>query len=68
MPNLNGHELGTKLKQLNPELEVILISAYDTIESNTSKFTFIKKPIHVTQLVKIVRDSMKKNTVHNDNN
>jgi len=38
------------------------------IESNTSKFTFIKKPIHVTQLVKIVRDSMKENTVHNDNN
>jgi len=68
MPNLNGHELGTKLKQLNPELEVILISAYDTIECDTSKFTFIKKPIHVTQLVKIVRDSMKENTVHNDNN
>jgi len=68
MPNLNGHELCTKLKQLNPELEVILISAYDVMESNTSKFTFIKKPIHVTQLVKIVRDSMKENTVHNDNN
>ena len=68
MPNLNGQELCTKLKQLNPELEVILMSAYDTIECNTSKFTFIKKPVHVTQLVKIVRDSMKKNTVHNDNN
>ncbi len=68
MPNLNGHELCTKLRKLNPELEVILMSAYDTIECNTSKFTFIKKPIHITQLVKIVRDSMKENTVHNDNN
>lgn len=47
MPNLNGHELCTKLKQLNPPLEVILIWAYDAIERNTSKFTFVKKPILV---------------------
>ena len=38
MPNLNGHELCTKLRQLNPELEVILMSAYDTIDCDTSKF------------------------------
>lgn len=43
MPNLNGHELCTKLTQLNPELEVILMSAYDIIECDTSKFTIIKK-------------------------
>ena len=58
MPNLNGHELGTKLKQLNPELEVILISAYDTIECDTSKFTFIKKPILIAQLLHIVRKKL----------
>ena len=37
MPNLNGYELCTKLTQLNPELEVILMSAYDSLECDTSK-------------------------------
>ena len=55
MPKLNGHELCTKLIQINPELEVILMSAFDTIECNTSKFTFIKKPILMAQLLQIVK-------------
>ena len=58
MPNLNGYELCTKLRQLNPELEVILMSAYDTMECDTSKFTIIKKPILIAQLLQIVRDSL----------
>jgi DNA-binding NtrC family response regulator len=58
MPNLNGYELCTKLRQLNPELEVILMSAYDTIEYDTSKFTIVKKPILMAQLLQIVRDSL----------
>jgi DNA-binding NtrC family response regulator len=58
MPNLNGYELCNKLTQLNPELEVILMSAYDTIEWDTYKFTFIKKPILIAQLLQIVRDSL----------
>ena len=61
MPKLNGHDLCTKLKQLNPELEVILMSAYDTLECNTSKFMFIKKPILVAQLLHIVRDNLAEN-------
>ncbi|HZL24334.1 MAG TPA: response regulator [Nitrososphaeraceae archaeon] len=59
MPNLNGYELCTKLKQLNPELEVILMSAYDTIECDTSKFTIVKKPILLAQLLQIVSESLK---------
>jgi DNA-binding NtrC family response regulator len=55
MPNINGYELCTKLIQLNLELEVILMSAFDTIECNTSKFTFIKKPILMAQLLQIVK-------------
>ena len=58
MPKVNGHDLCTKLKQLNPELKVILMSAYDMLECNTSKFMFIKKPILVAQLLQIVRDSL----------
>jgi DNA-binding NtrC family response regulator len=62
MPNLNGHELCTKLTQLNPELEVILMSAYDMIECDTSKFTIVKKPILMAQLLQIVRNSLARNT------
>jgi DNA-binding NtrC family response regulator len=61
MPMLNGHELCTKLKQFNPELKVILMSAYDTVECNTSKFTVIKKPILIAQLLHIVRDNLAEN-------
>jgi DNA-binding NtrC family response regulator len=57
MPNLNGHDLCTKLRKLNPELQVILMSAYDTIEYNTSKFTIVKKPVLIAQLLQIVSDS-----------
>lgn len=66
MPNLNGYELCTKLTQLNPELEVIIMSAYDTLECDTSRFTFIKKPILIAQLLQIVRNSLTKNISHND--
>ena len=58
MPNLNGYELCTKLILLNPELEVILMSAYDIMEYDTSKFTIVKKPILIAQLLQIVRDSL----------
>jgi hypothetical protein len=34
------------------------MSAYDTIEWDTYKFTFIKKPILIAQLLQIVRDSL----------
>jgi DNA-binding NtrC family response regulator len=59
MPNLNGYELCNKLTQINPKLEVIIMSAFDTIECNTSKFTIVKKPILIAQLLQLVRKSLK---------
>ena len=61
MPNLNGHELCTKLRQLNPKLKVILMSAYDMMECDISKFTIVKKPILMAQLLQIVRNSLARN-------
>ena len=58
MPKLNGYELCTKLIQLNPNLEVILMSAYDSLECDTSKYTLIKKPVLIAQLLQIVRDNL----------
>jgi CheY-like chemotaxis protein len=58
MPNLNGYELCTKLTQLNPKLQVILILASDRIKCDTSKYKLIKKSILVGQLLQIVKDSL----------
>ena len=55
MPNLNGYELCSRLILLNPKLEVILMSAYDIMECDTSKFTIVKKPIRIAQLLQIIR-------------
>jgi DNA-binding NtrC family response regulator len=64
MPKLNGYELCNKLIQINPELEVILMSAYDSLECDTSKFTIIKKPILIAQLLQIVRDILARENTH----
>ena len=61
MPNLNGYELCTMLRQLNPELEVILMSAYDTVECDNSKFVVVKKPIRIAQLIEIIRNNLVEN-------
>lgn len=68
MPKLNGYELCNKLTGLNPELKVILMSAYDTLEYDPSKFMLIKKPILIAQLLQIVRDILAKKYVDDYNN
>lgn len=58
MPVINGDKLCFKLKELNSELKVILMSAYTDVQYDKTKVTFINKPISITQLLKIVKDSL----------
>jgi DNA-binding NtrC family response regulator len=55
LPSMDGNELCTKLISINPELKVILMSAYDNIKYDSSKFTFIRKPIKISNLITIVK-------------
>ena len=55
---MNGNVLCTKLIGINPELKVILISACENIECDRSQFTFIRKPIKIANLLKIVKDRL----------
>ena len=55
---MNDNELCTKLIGINSELKVILMSAYDNIKCDSSKFTFIRKPIKISNLIKIVKDRL----------
>jgi YesN/AraC family two-component response regulator len=58
MPIMNGNELCSKLMDINPNLKVILISAYQDIEYDTSRFAFLHKPITVAHLLQIVKENL----------
>jgi len=59
MPNLNGCELGTKVKELNESIKVILTSAYDSIEDNNKlNFELLRKPVTLQKLLDIVKVSL----------
>jgi DNA-binding NtrC family response regulator len=61
MPLINGFEVCVKLIDLNPELKVVIISAFDLMEEDrNSKFTFINKPITIAKLISVVNESFSK--------
>jgi DNA-binding NtrC family response regulator len=61
MPLINGFEVCAKLIDLNPELKVVIISAFDLMEEDrNSKFTFINKPITIAKLISVVNESFSK--------
>jgi DNA-binding NtrC family response regulator len=58
MPVMNGNELCTKLMRINSEFKVILMSAYENIEDDISKFKFMRKPITIAKLLQIVKNTI----------
>ena len=54
-----------KLRQLNPEFKVILMSAYENIEDDISKFTFMRKPTTIAKLLLIVKNTIAEKTQTN---
>ena len=62
MPIMNGNELCTKLMRINSEFKVILMSAYENIEDDISKFKFMRKPITIANLLQIVKNTTAEKT------
>ncbi len=58
MPEMDGNELCTKLIHINPDLKVILMSAYEDVKYDKEKFLFVNKPITITQLIELVREHL----------
>ena len=58
MPIMDGNELCTKLININPNLKVILMSAYSDVKYDKEKFLFVNKPISITQLIKLVKEHL----------
>lgn len=60
MNKMNGCELGIKAKELNHNIQVILITAYENIDGNVLNFEHINKPTTIQILLEKVSDYMKK--------
>ncbi|MGE0242847.1 MAG: response regulator [Nitrososphaeraceae archaeon] len=57
MPCLSGNTLCQKLITINPELKVIIMSAYADVECDRN-FTFVSKPLSMPKLLQIVAEKL----------
>jgi len=60
MPVMDGNELCTKLININPDIKVVLMSAYPDIKYDKEKFLFVNKPIPISQLIKLAKKNLPK--------
>ena len=66
MPNLNGCELVAKVKELNGNIKVILMSAYDSIgDNNILNFELLRKPFSLQKLLDTVKVYLYNNATEN---
>lgn len=72
MPGKNGLEVLKELKQLNPDLEAIMITAYGTIETavNAMKagaMDYITKPVDLEELLLLIKRASRHQTLIREN-
>jgi two-component system, NtrC family, response regulator HydG len=72
MPNLNGIELLKRAKTQHPSMEVIMMTAYGTIDTaveamKLGAWDFITKPIKRGELLRAVQRALKKHSLQEEN-
>jgi DNA-binding NtrC family response regulator len=72
MPEMNGFEVLKKVKETNPALSVIMISAHGSVENaikatRLGAFDFIEKPIDRDKLVISVRNAVEQSNLISEN-
>ena len=65
MPKINALLLSTKLLEINPKLNVILLSNLKDFKYNY-KFNILKKRVSIFKLITAVNDSISKSISHDD--
>jgi CheY-like chemotaxis protein len=58
MPKMNGHDMIDKIKELNPDVEIIILSAHSDSDNlirslHTGVSDFIQKPANITKMIAV---------------
>ncbi|MGE5862288.1 MAG: response regulator, partial [Nitrososphaerales archaeon] len=56
MSRLNEYELGKKIKDIDKNIKMILVSDYNDRHENTLEFKFIQKPITIDNLMETIEE------------
>ena len=65
MPNISGLFMGTKLLEINPKLNVIILSDFANLKCNY-KFNILKKRVSISKLIDAVNESISKSISYDD--
>ena len=65
MPDRNGLYVGTKILEINPKLNVIIMSDFGDLKCNY-KFNLLKKRVSIFKLISVVNESISKSISHDD--
>jgi DNA-binding NtrC family response regulator len=65
MPNVNGLFMGTKLLEINPKLNVIIMCDFVNLKCNY-KFNILKKRVSISKLIDAVNESILKSFLYDD--
>ena len=72
MPGMDGLELQQRIKQINPDIVIIIITAYASVETavealKEGAFDYITKPIDPDQLERVVRNAIEQHRLRTEN-
>lgn len=72
MPGMDGLELQERIKRINPEIVIIIITAYASVETavqalKEGAFDYITKPIDPDQLDRVVRNAVERHRLRTEN-
>ena len=63
---MNGLYLSTKLLEINPKLNIIILSDYFPDVEYNYKFKILKKRVSIYKLINVVNESISKSISHSD--
>ena len=65
IPKINGLFRSTELLEINPKINVIILSNFKNFKYNY-KFSILKKPVSILKLINVVNESVSKSLSHDD--
>jgi two-component system response regulator AtoC len=71
MPDLNGLDLMRDLRQIHPDISVILMTAFGTVEAaleaiKAGAYDYVSKPLHIEELLLTVRRALERRRLVRD--